>query len=127
MKFIKKYKMYFAIGLLLLMLGVVDVICFCKLKEIEDVRSLNVPPQIEEEQREIVKYTYTNKGKTYEGASEIAKVVTYGDVFNVKVTYSDGTKKTFECVAVKPIDESATSPYFERGNFLALYIPETQN
>lgn len=127
MKFIKKYKMYIGIVAFLLMLVVVEVKCLCKLEEIDEVRSLNVPPQIEEEQREIVKYTYTDKGKTYEGASEIAKVVTYGDVFDVKVTYSDGTKRTFECVAVKPIDESATSPYFERGNFLALYIPETQN
>lgn len=125
MKFIKKYKTYFAIGILLLMLGAVNIISFCKLKEIEDVRSLDVPPQIEEEQREIVKYSYTNKGKTYEGASEIAKAVSYGDVFEVRVTYSDGTKKTFKCVAVKPIDKSITKPYFERGNFLSLYIPET--
>lgn len=127
MKFIKKYKTYIIVLAILLVLVIVEIVCISRLSEINKIRSLNVPPQIEEEQREIIKYTYKNKGITYEGASEIAKTVTYGDVFNVVVTYSDSTKKTFECVAVKPIDDSATSPYFKRGNFLALYIPETKN
>ena len=122
MRLIKKYKMYIIV---LLVLIAIDIVCLYKLHEINKVRSLDVPPQIEDEQREIIKYTYTNKGKIYEGASEIAKAVSYGDVFEVRVTYSDDTKKTFKCVAVKPIDKSATKPYFERGNFLSLYIPET--
>lgn len=122
MRLIKNYKVYIIV---LLVLIAIDIVCLCKLHEINKVRSLDVPPQIEEEQREIIKYTYTNKGKTYEGASEIAKAVSYGDVFEVRVTYSDDTKKTFKCVAVKPIDKSVTKPYFERGNFLSLYIPET--
>lgn len=122
MRLIKKYKVYIIV---LLVLIAIDVVCLYKLHEINKVRSLDVPPQIEDEQREIIKYSYTNKGKTYEGASEIAKAVSYGDVFEVRVTYSDDTKKTFKCVAVKPIDKSDTKPYFERGNFLSLYIPET--
>jgi len=122
MRLIEKYKVYIFV---LLVLIAIDIVCLYRLHEINKIRSLDVPPQIEDEQREIIKYTYTNKGKTYEGASEIAKVVSYGDVFEVRVTYSDDTKKTFKCVAVKPIDKSVTKPYFERGNFLSLYIPET--